>query len=196
MREFESQDPCVWMQEHLDAYLDGDLSPTEVTMADLHLARCAGCAAELTLARQVAGSLRSLPGQNCPDRVTDTVRAHIGAAGNRRLGVKPMPWYYRWQELFKRPLWIGAVTAVFVVLTAVVGTHSPNEPQYTRAEIEEAEIEAKMALALISEITSRAGSAIQEDVLTVPLVKPALRAVKKKNDEQTFIQLQEVHHAG
>jgi anti-sigma factor RsiW len=196
MREFESQDPCVWMQERLDAYLDGDLSPTEVTMADLHLARCADCAAELTLARQVAGSLRSLPGQHCPERVTDTVRAHIGAAGNRRLGVKPMPWYYRWQELFKRPLWIGAVTAVFVLLTAVVGTKGPDEPQYTRAQIEEAEIEAKMALALISEITSRAGSAIQEDVLSVPLVKPALRAVKKKNDEQTFIPLQEVHYAG
>jgi anti-sigma factor RsiW len=196
MNEFESQNPCVWMQAHLEAYLDGDLSPTEVTIADLHLARCADCAAELKLARRVAGSLRSLPGQSCPARVTDTVRAHIGAAGNRRYGVKPMPWYYRWQELFKRPLMIGAVTALFVVLTAVVGTRSPKQPQYTRAQIEEAEIEAKMALALVSEITSRAGVAIEKDVLSVPLVKPALRAVKKKNDQQSFIQLQEVHDAG
>ena len=78
MSKYESQTPCVWMQERIDAYLDGDLSPTEVAVADLHLARCLSCAEELRLARQVAGSLRSLPARQCPESVPAAICSPSG----------------------------------------------------------------------------------------------------------------------
>jgi len=197
MNQFESQTPCEWMQDRIDAYLDGDLSPAETATADLHLTRCAACAEELQMARQVAGSLRALPAMNCPDSIPEAVRARIGAAGNAQWGVKPWPWYYRWQEWFKRPAVVGVMTAVlFVVITAILGEHKKPQPLYSQAEIEAAELDAKLALAYIGRCTDRAGATLRDDVFEQGLIAPIMRAVKRKQTDNNATQPQGVHNAG
>jgi anti-sigma factor RsiW len=197
MNQFESQSPCEWMQERIDAYVDGDLSPAESAVADMHLTRCAACAEELHLARQVAGSLRALPAVRCPDSIPEAVRARIGAAGSVRWGVKPWPWYYRWQEFFKSPAVIGVATALlFVVITAVMGNQQKPQPAYTQAEIEEAELDAKLALAYLGKYTHRAGKTVRDDVFEQGLIAPIMRAVQRKHTNETTTQPQGVHNAG
>jgi anti-sigma factor RsiW len=197
MNQFESQSPCEWMQERIDAYLDGDLSPVESSVADQHLARCPGCAEELQLARQVAGSLRALPAVPCPDSIPDAVRARIGAAGNAQWGVKPWPWYYRWQEFFKRPAIVGVMTAVlFVVITGILGEKQQPPPEFTQAEIEQAEYDAKLALAYLGLYTDRAEETLRNDVLGERVFEPIMRAVKRKHTIETTTQPQGVHNAG
>lgn len=197
MNQFESQSPCEWVQERIDAYLDGDLSPAETAIADLHLTRCAACADELQLARQVAGSLRALPAQICPDSIPEAVRERIGAAGSAHWGVKPWPWYYRWQEWFKRPAVVGVLTAVlFVVITAILGEQKKPEPLYTQAEIEAAELDAKIALAYLGRCTDRAGAALRNNVFEDGVVAPIMRAVRRQHTGKNTTQPQGVHNAG
>lgn len=197
MNQFESQSPCEWMQERIDAYCDGDLSPAESAVANQHLSRCAACAEELQLARQVAGSLRALPAMTCPDSIPDAVRARIGASGNAQWGVTPWPWYYRWQEFFKRPAVIGVATALlFVVITAVLGNQQKPQPEFTQAEIENAELDAKLALAYLSRCTDRADATVRKDVFEQGLIAPIMRAVKRERSNDKTTQPQGVHNAG
>jgi anti-sigma factor RsiW len=185
------------MQERVDAYLDGDLSPAESAAANLHLGRCPVCAEELQLARQVAGSLRALPAMTCPDSIPEAVRERIGAAGNAQWGVKPWPWYYRWQEFFRRPAVIGVATALlFVVITAVMGNQQQPQPAYTQAEIEEAKLDAKLALAYLGKYTTRAGETVRDDVFEQGLIAPIMRAVQRKHTDETTTQPEGVHNAG
>jgi len=197
MNDFEKQSPCEWMLDRIDAYLDGDLSPAESAVADLHLTRCPACAEELQMARQVAGSLRALPAMNCPDSIPEAVRARIGAAGNKQWGVKPWPWYYRWQEWFKRPAVVGVMTAVlFVVITAFLGEKKPVLPEYSQAEIEAAELDAKLALAYLGRCTNRAGATVRDDVFEQGVIAPIMRAVKRQHSDKNATPPQGVQNAG
>ena len=197
MNHSESQSPCAWMQERIDAYLDGELSPAESAAANLHLARCPVCAEELQLARQVAGSLRSLPAVRCPDSIPEAVRTRIAAASDAQWKANPWPWRHRWLEYFRRPAIVGLTTAVlFVVITGIVGNHREPSPEFTQAEIEQAESDAKLALAYLSRVTSRAEATLREDVLEQRVLEPIMRAVQRKHTNETTTQPQGVNNAG
>ena len=197
MNQFEPQSPCEWMQDRIDLYADGELSPAEAAVADLHLTRCLRCANELQLARQVTGALRSLPAVRCPDSIPEAVRARIAATGTARRSETPWPWYYRWQEFFKRPAIVGVTTALLlVVITAIFGEKQAPRSEFTQEQIEQAELDAKLALAYIGKVTSRAGVTVREDVFERRVFEPIMRAVQRKSDTQTTTQSQGVNNAG
>ena len=138
----------------------------------------------------------------CPDSIPEAVRERIGAAGGGKWGVKPWPWYYRWQEFFKRPMVVGLTTALlFVVITAILGDRQkPSrefaQEEFTQEEIELAELEARLALAYLGKVTDRTGEALRHEVLGQRVVEPIMRAVKRRHTNEKTIQPQGVHNAG
>jgi anti-sigma factor RsiW len=85
----------------LEPFIDGELAAAQRQAVERHLAGCAGCAASLAEARELAGALRALPELACPPAVTAAVLAHARAdvasaggagAGNRRMaGAATLP---------------------------------------------------------------------------------------------------------
>lgn len=71
---------CAEARERLDDHLDGALGGAELRRLTAHLARCAGCAAELRFAGDVLGALRSLPEMECPPQVAERARRAAAAA--------------------------------------------------------------------------------------------------------------------
>lgn len=105
---------CDDLNEILEAYLDGDLTPGRCVEVEAHLAGCAGCRKALELARQVAFELRALPGEACPDTVTERVRERVRHRVRRQ---DALP-----RALFRRrilPAWSLRIAAVLMALAAI-----------------------------------------------------------------------------
>lgn len=91
----------------ISAFLDGELSPTEVTEARTHLADCELCAAELAQVSSARMSVRSLPLVAVPDGL-------LPEPARRR---RPRPWL------------VAAATATATVVAAVgIGLTRPAPP--------------------------------------------------------------------
>jgi len=65
---------CGWVDERLDAYVDGELSAFEESRIERHLPNCDACSDVAKGLRGVKASLRGLPELNCPERVLAAVR--------------------------------------------------------------------------------------------------------------------------
>jgi anti-sigma factor RsiW len=79
------RNPLCWLvRRRLDAYQDGELSPAARARTAGHLARCAGCAAEVEALQKVAAALAveaPEPGEAVWDAFWPQVRARMAAAG-------------------------------------------------------------------------------------------------------------------
>lgn len=70
----EHQDAdCGWVDERLDAYVDGELSASEKARVERHLPSCEACSAVAKGLRGVKASLSGLPVLRCPERVLEAV---------------------------------------------------------------------------------------------------------------------------
>lgn len=59
---------CTTIAPLLDAYLDGELPPTEQETVEAHLASCASCRAEAGAIRSIVADARALPRSVLPER--------------------------------------------------------------------------------------------------------------------------------
>lgn len=88
-RSADERMTCAEARERLDEHLDGALGGAELRRLTAHLARCAGCAAELRFAGDVLGALRSLPEMECPPRVAERARNRAAAVAPGALVTLP-----------------------------------------------------------------------------------------------------------
>ncbi len=80
-----TSDDCMRIDELLEAFVDDELSAAERSLVDVHLATCAHCASQLSLAQRVRGSLRELPAQAFPPSLLPTdVKTDAGDVRARR----------------------------------------------------------------------------------------------------------------
>lgn len=177
---------CGWVLDHIEPYIDDDVSPAERERLEAHVARCASCAAELVLARRVVGELRALPVHEAPEWVTAAARARVLAAdpaggdGGRFAALL--------ESLLGARL-RAAATAVVLAATAIAlwwalapGPHvtrSP-QPQYTQKQIETAAQEAQLALAYVDKYSRMTTRIIRQDVIEDGVVEPIQRALQEK----------------
>ena len=163
--------PCAWVRERIDAFLDGDLSPEEASLTDAHINRCRNCAHELEMAQRVVRSLRALPEMHCPDRVVDAVYDHVGAAQRT--------WVDRWLAWLWKPAIVGVAAAALLIVTTMVGLQWKTPSQVSAEEIKQAEVDAKLALALVTQVSKRATSTVREDVLEERVAVPMMRVLEQ-----------------
>ena len=157
-----STSPCSWTQERIEAYIDGELTPAEQTRLEAHAATCAACAAELEDARRLVGALRTLPSLTCPDAVSQALQTRIRQARRQRLHVAVRRW--------------GWAYAAAAVLALIAGYHlfdpEPVPPAFSPKEVVQARRQVEWTLAYLSDLNSRMGTTVRDDVIQPHLVQP------------------------
>ena len=183
MNRSEREFDCSWVQERIEAHLDGELPDGEANGLETHLRECAGCAAELELAEQVRGGLRMMPLLKCPDPVVEEVyervRGELRATRRRRLR--------EWMDSWRAPLWRPVAAALVVVL--MIGgavTYQDREPEVSPAELARAELQVKWTLAYLSQMGRRTGGRVRDDVLWERVVEPIQKSVNRVMEMETM----------
>ena len=64
---------CAWCQDHMESYLDGELTDEVSLCLNGHLLTCNGCTRELELAGRIRTSLQDMLLPEVPKKVTDSV---------------------------------------------------------------------------------------------------------------------------
>ncbi len=169
MQPLDSASPNDWLDDRLEAFLDGDLTPEEAARFEraLHddLWR-----AELHLAGKIRDGLRTLPLPECPPHVTQAVlreaRRRARTEGLHRMGEA----LARAWRLTAKPALAMAVLVTLIVAAALL-THPPRSTP-ARAEVEHALAEVKWTLAYLSEVGRQTGASVHRDVLDAHVFAP------------------------
>jgi anti-sigma factor (TIGR02949 family) len=179
--EFD-KNKCEWVLEHIDAYIDGDLSTDETSTVRIHLEKCTDCRNELLLAEAMRSAIRGLPAKECPSAVNTAVMEHITDEP-----VRESPWVRWWRTLLQwRPLRPAAIAAALVLVVSVSvlieqgrdrPVPIPDTLKYSPEEVALAEAEVKWTLAYISQAGRRAGFTVRDKAIYPHVVVPVKEAV-------------------
>lgn len=168
----------VWIDERLEAYLDGDLPDDEQAAMEQHLAADPSWEAEVRLARQVRDGLQAFPRPTCPDRVTRTVLAEARRRQRADQLHRLRAWVeQRWLNLWQPAL---AMSVLLLLVASALLLGQPPQPAPSVAEqdeVEQALDEVRWTLAYLSEVSQQAGSSVRDEVLNRRVVTPVHRAV-------------------
>lgn len=165
MEHVSNNNQCEWFCRTIDGYLDGEVDAREKATFEEHAHRCVTCRAELDLAQEVLGSLRSLPEHTCPDHVLERALSEVAVADT---GPPADSWSRRWLGL-ERLSWRVVFVSTFVLVAVVSASillrrgHRPVE-QISAEELAEAEGAVKWTFAYIGEVGRRTGHTIKSDV--------------------------------
>ncbi len=173
MQPFNPSPPHDWMDDRLEAYLDGDLTPEEAARFERGLSGD-DWAAELRRAASIRDGLHAMPLPECPPHVT---RAVLREARRRARA----EWLHRTREglthawrLTARPALAMAVLVALVVVAALV-TRPPRPAP--GVEVEHALAEVKWTLAYLSEVGRQTGASVHRDVLDAHVFGPMHEAL-------------------
>lgn len=129
--------------ELISAYLDGELTPSEMQRLMEHLPNCGVCAADLEETQTVRAAIRSLPMVELP----------LGLLGGETETAVPIR--------RRRGLWVGAAAAVIALVIAIAALVTPPPPAVSvsdlnssfgaRVSLDPAFGPAKIAVPVISE---------------------------------------------
>lgn len=177
MTRSEKSTACMWTQERIEAYIDGDLPGEEAARLDEHLQGCTVCSTELALASELRQTLNTLPQQSCPDRVSDAVMDQVHADLRAERWRRVRDGLAGWLHPAWRPAMATAVLAVLLVAALFLSRPEQPASRFSAEEVAAAEVEAKWALAYIGEIGRRTGYLVRDQVIEAQVVVPARRAV-------------------
>lgn len=196
MNEFERHSEAAWVDEHLETYVDGDLSPADRRRIEAFVEQSPEMARQLQLARRVLEELAAVDRPACPPSVTNSVleaaRADVvkpaRAANrppqlrrkNRRAGVRRGRTRSVWTAVL-RPAVLTGIFILLVVSSAIFWgrpqLESPTASEPTSAQVEQALRETKWALSFVSDVGRRTGQSIRREVLEERVTVPVQRAV-------------------
>lgn len=177
-----------WMDARVEPYVDGDLPADERDAFEAILAESPHWQAQVQHAQRIRDALHALPELTCPPQVTDAV---LHETRRRANGSASTAWWTRlWRALETdgatgwRPALVGLALVLVVVTSIVVsdgwldGDRSATPTGYTEAEIEQAEAEAKWALAYVAQVSQKTSTTIERDVLEENVAAPMHRALR------------------
>ena len=168
----ESQKHCTWVDDRLDAYIDGDLPKNQCTLIEAHTRACPHCADALALAVQIRDQLRTWPVHPCPSAITDRVYRQVGNPSSWRHRLQT--WLSGWQPL------TGAVAAVVLIIAAVALFQSQRPPQTNTTELAQMQRQAKWTLVYLNQIGRRTSHTLRDQVLKERVLKPVAKNLTKR----------------
>lgn len=179
---------CREVDERIEAWLDGELPAEEARLLAAHLDGCAACAAAAEWARTVRDGLRGLPSHDAPPAAIERIKA-AARERPRRGDVVPGPWSSRSRPGLGAFLALAAALVIALGLAFRLGPAAPagtgdvraEAPEHlgpaATAEIERAESEVRLALALVGRYSRRAGDDVQRELADVATSSPTLRGL-------------------
>ena len=186
MKSTDNSSTCDVVLEHLEAFIDGDLSPNEAVLVETHVVVCRSCADELSFARELQHELHSFTKLECPDRVVEAVYRHIEqqpAPFTAPAVVRPSLWQsvLEWLSSRSSPAFAPALTlgAVAVIVTGIwffAGTN--RQDTHSAAEVAEAKRQVEWTFAYLGSVNTKVTAVATGDVLQSYVVDPMQRAVE------------------
>jgi anti-sigma factor (TIGR02949 family) len=169
---------CGWALEHIEAFLDDDLSAGELKRFQQHVDRCDTCARELAFATRVVGELRALPTHTAPESVMEAVNAPdtapAGSFMERMMDRIGAAMGEAW-SLARRPAMATMIVLVLATGVFVVTQHQ-RQPRVSEAEIEEATQETFLAFAYIGKYSRMTGHIVRDEMIN-EVVEPVKRVM-------------------
>ena len=96
---------CEWCRDHIESYLDGELTDEESLCLNGHTLTCNGCTRELELAGRITTSLQDMLLPEVPKKVTDGVFDQIRTEQRKQR----KSWRPSWGSSAWRPLALAAM---------------------------------------------------------------------------------------
>lgn len=172
--------PNAWLDDRIEAYLDGALSASERQAVEAALGQDpladADWQAELQLARQIRDGLRTLPAPACPPHVAQAVLAQAAREA-------APPWlarFHAWMQRQLTALWQPALAMTMVLLLVVSASLIKPAPPAVSPEVARARAEVEWTLAFLSEVGRETGQAVREDVFAARVVSPVQDAFNRR----------------
>lgn len=176
-----------WMDDRIEAYLDGDLPADERDAFEQHLYHAGDegdWEADLLFARQIREGLHTLPEPICPPQVTNAVLDYA----QRHAGPSWLDQFHAWMAAQWTALWqpafAMAMLVVLVVSASLIGRPSQPEIQTTGvqdAEVQRARAEVEWTLAYLSDLGRQTGQTVRRDVIKERVVEPVQDAFGGRN---------------
>lgn len=179
MKPFDALPPADWMDDRVEAYLDGALSAEEAARFEAHLLQNEVWEEEMLLAEQVRQGLRALPEPWCPPAVPAAVLATVRQQARQAWWVWLTDGFRQQTALLWRPALAMASLALLVVMASRIGP-APTDASSTtaeRAEVQRALAEVQWTLAFVSEVGRETGASVRDDVLAPHIVQPMQHAL-------------------
>jgi anti-sigma factor RsiW len=194
MKRQDNHKSCVWVEERIDSYLDGDLVSNELACLEDHLGTCAYCQSEVALARNVLEGLHDLPQMTCPDEIRDqvlehartadgpSVRRYLHDASERARKSAVAGWLDRVTRgvtragFGMRPALTGALAVVIIVASIVAVRINRTVEHFSPEQVESAESVLRWTFAYMNEVGRKSGYAARDEVFEASAT--AQRAVR------------------
>ena len=174
--------PPDWMDDRVEAFLDGDLPPEEAARFSAQRAAEPDWDAEVFLARRVRDGLRAFHQPVCPPDLTHAVLAAVRRVDRPGRWAQLRAWVdLHWSTFLQPSLGMALVAGLVVMASLFVqpeATTSPNAADVSSAEVQAALDEAKWALAYLSEVGRQTGRSVRHDVLENHVVAPVQEALE------------------
>ncbi len=179
-----------WLDERLEAYLDGELSPEDTAHVERILAQDEAHAEALSLADDIQRGLRRMAAPtisaNVATRVIQAARTDVRRSRQAR-------WQQRWKTWMTRMLltdtWrpalaMATLVALVVSATLIGAPTRPATAPYSASEVDVAMEDVKLALAYLSEVGRRTGTTVRQDVLEQTVMLPIHHALEDVRTER------------
>ena len=182
-----------WMDARVEAYVDGELPADEHDRFEAMLDTHPEWQKQVHYAQRIRTELQALPHASCPPQVTDAVFQHTRQQTNGAAATENW-WNWVWRELdiemhtgWKPALAFATLLLVVVTSSLLTDPQNPagllDQPvttsqQYSAAEVQAAETQAKWALAYIAKVGQETGSTVENEVLEDNLTAPMRRALR------------------
>ena len=153
-----------WMEERVEAYLDGVLPPDEEARFEQLLDEDASWQGEVDLACRIQNELHALPEPSCPPRITHAILERANASPSPSIWKRMAAWWN--PQPFWQPALAAGLALVLVVLSALLirPVASPERPSQT--EVKKAAAEVKWTLAYLAHVGKETSEKLQQDVKT------------------------------
>lgn len=169
-----------WLDERVEAYVDGELSGEELLRFEAALEESASLRSAVATARQIRQFMASMPLPPCPEPAVSEV---LRLASESRRSVPMRDRYIEALRPRRRLLHVFAMAAV--IAAVAIGGSLIFRDLDAQDEVERGLADVKLALAYVGEAGRQAGDIVRIEVVDEGVVMPIRRAVSHVTGEDT-----------
>ena len=170
-------DSQAWLDDRIEAYLDGSLPPNELQRFKALVAGNEEVQHAIDVARLISASLRSIPDEPCPDFVSRNVMAHVRQDLRRSAWQRVESFFMGIRMTYLKHVFAVAALVLIVVSSTQIGGRVGMTSAQSEAEVSQALDDVKWTLAYLSGVGKNTGTTVKANVIEDQMVGPMSRSI-------------------